>query len=132
MNGMNGMAGLAGWLGGRDQFVHGGPCRRMECVRGPFFSRERARRVLDYFFLQFPKMEPLLTDPGPKRWVLFPVVHKTLWELYKKQVASFWTPEELGFTQDTRDSATLSENEQHFIKHVLAFLRPAMALSWRI
>jgi ribonucleotide reductase beta subunit family protein with ferritin-like domain len=44
-----------------------------------------------------------------------------LYHLYKKAVASFWTVEEIDFSKDKDDWATLSDNEQYFIKQVLAF-----------
>ena len=36
-------------------------------------------------------------------------------------VASFWTVEEVDLSRDIRDWEKMNENEQHFIKHVLAF-----------
>jgi len=65
-------------------------------------------------------LEPLLTDKG-NGYVLFPIQHEDVWKAYKKQMACFWTAEELDFTQDQRDWERLSPEEQHFIKHVLAF-----------
>ena len=73
-----------------------------------------------------------------------------LWEMYKKAVASFWTVEEVDLSQDMRDwdrltgdpvdascsvvplgaarllpclspSVRLTDDEQHFISHILAF-----------
>jgi ribonucleotide reductase beta subunit family protein with ferritin-like domain len=44
-----------------------------------------------------------------------------LYHLYKQAVASFWTVEEIDFSRDESDWEKLSENEQFFIKHVLAF-----------
>jgi len=41
--------------------------------------------------------------------------------MYKKHEASFWTAEEIDLAQDSKDWETLTEGEQHFIKHVLAF-----------
>lgn len=41
--------------------------------------------------------------------------------MYKKAVASFWSVEEVDLSNDMRDWIKLSANEQHFIKHVLAF-----------
>jgi len=41
--------------------------------------------------------------------------------MYKKHVASFWTPEEIDLTQDLRDWEKLNANEKHFIKYILAF-----------
>ena len=41
--------------------------------------------------------------------------------MYKDQQACFWTAEEIDLSQDAKDWASLTANEQHFIKHVLAF-----------
>ena len=42
--------------------------------------------------------------------------------MYKTAVASFWTAEEVDLTQDMNDwENKLSDDERHFIKHVLAF-----------
>ena len=63
--------------------------------------------------------EPLLNATG-NRYVLFPIKYDTVWDYYKKAVASFWTPEEINFS-DIDDWNKLTENEQFFIKQVLAF-----------
>src|SRR5690606_2889789 len=44
-----------------------------------------------------------------------------IWIMYKKALASFWTAEEVNLSQDLKDWAKLNADEQHFIKHVLAF-----------
>jgi ribonucleoside-diphosphate reductase subunit M2 len=41
--------------------------------------------------------------------------------MYKKAEASFWTAEELDLSADHKDWQNLSDNERHFISHVLAF-----------
>jgi ribonucleotide reductase beta subunit family protein with ferritin-like domain len=41
--------------------------------------------------------------------------------MYKKQMASFWTAEEIDLYQDLKDWEKLNSDEQHFIKYVLAF-----------
>ena len=41
--------------------------------------------------------------------------------MYKKHQASFWTAEEIGLSQDMVDYEKLTDQEQHFLKHVLAF-----------
>lgn len=64
--------------------------------------------------------EPLLRE-NRDRFVLFPIHHARIWEMYKKEVASFWTAEEIDFQQDLTDWERLKEEERHFIKHVLAF-----------
>ena len=65
-------------------------------------------------------MEPLLAE-NPNRFVLFPIQNPDVWEFYKKAEASFWTAEEIDLSQDLKDWNGLNQNEQHFIKHVLAF-----------
>jgi len=66
-------------------------------------------------------MEEYLTKPNPERFVLFPIKHHDMWTMYKNAFASFWTPEELDLSADLKDYNRLTKDEQHFIKHVLAF-----------
>lgn len=66
-------------------------------------------------------MEPLLQE-NPHRFVLFPIQYPKLWEAYKDARASDWNVEEIDFSKDLHDwERDLSENDRHFIKHVLAF-----------
>jgi ribonucleoside-diphosphate reductase beta chain len=44
-----------------------------------------------------------------------------LYHLYKQAVASFWTVEEIDFSKDEADWDKLTENEQYFVKQILAF-----------
>eukprot|EP00747_Dinoflagellata_sp_TGD_P139405 gnl/TRDRNA2_/TRDRNA2_175892_c0_seq11.p1 gnl/TRDRNA2_/TRDRNA2_175892_c0~~gnl/TRDRNA2_/TRDRNA2_175892_c0_seq11.p1 ORF type:complete len:347 (-),score=89.86 gnl/TRDRNA2_/TRDRNA2_175892_c0_seq11:157-1197(-) len=69
---------------------------------------------------ELEKEDPLLKE-NPQRWVMFPIQYPQVWEMYKKHEASFWTAEEVDLSQDNKDWEALSEKEQHFIKHVLAF-----------
>lgn len=64
--------------------------------------------------------EPILRE-NPSRFVLFPIQNQEIWEMYKKHKASFWTAEEIDLGSDLKDWETLNKDEQHFIKHVLAF-----------
>lgn len=64
--------------------------------------------------------EPLLTE-NRNRFVLFPIQNDAVWEMYKKHVASFWTAEEIDLGDDLKHWNNLTDNERHFIKHVLAF-----------
>lgn len=64
--------------------------------------------------------EPLLKE-NKDRFVLFPIEDDEIWEMYKMQEASFWTAEEIDLEQDISDWVKLSDDERHFIKHVLAF-----------
>ena len=62
-----------------------------------------------------------LLNEEEKRLVLHPIKNKTLWNLYKKQQKSYWTAEEIDFSNDIKDWNQLKLEEKHFIKHILAF-----------
>ena len=64
--------------------------------------------------------EPLLKE-NKSRFVLFPIQHDDIWQMYKKAEASFWTAEEIDLNQDLVDWAKLNEGEKHFVSHILAF-----------
>tara|TARA_B100000795_G_scaffold265108_1_gene246485 strand:- start:1350 stop:2324 length:975 start_codon:yes stop_codon:yes gene_type:complete len=66
------------------------------------------------------KKEPLLTE-NPNRYVMFPLTDKSIWDMYKKMMDSFWRAEEIDFSQDLVDWEKLNGDEKHFIKMVLAF-----------
>lgn len=63
--------------------------------------------------------EPILNTSG-NRFVLFPIKYNNVWDMYKKAVASFWTVEEISFS-DIEDWNKLTLNEQIFIENTLAF-----------
>jgi ribonucleoside-diphosphate reductase subunit M2 len=65
--------------------------------------------------------EPLLLDSEKSRFVLYPIQHDDIWNMYKKAEASFWTAEEIDLSVDRRDWANLTPNERYFISRVLAF-----------
>lgn len=68
-----------------------------------------------------PAIEPILQE-NKDRFVLFPIQHDDIWKFYKQEEASIWTAEEIDLSQDIIDWETkLTDNERHFIKHVLAF-----------
>jgi ribonucleoside-diphosphate reductase beta chain len=65
--------------------------------------------------------EPILTE-NPGRFVIFPIQHDDIWQFYKQSEACFWTAEEIDLHADLSDwDNKLSDDEKHFIKHVLAF-----------
>jgi ribonucleoside-diphosphate reductase beta chain len=67
-------------------------------------------------------MTEKILQENPGRFVLFPIEHHDLWKLYKQQEACFWTAEEIDLSQDISDwENKLNNDEQHFVKHVLAF-----------
>ena len=63
--------------------------------------------------------EPILNENN-NRYVLFPIKYDNIWDMYKKAVASFWTVEEISFT-DVDDWNKLTNNEQTFLENTLAF-----------
>ena len=71
-------------------------------------------------YLKLEKEDPLLKE-NPNRFVMFPIQYPEFWEMYKKHEASFWTAEEIDLSSDNKDWEQLTEAEQHFIKHILAF-----------
>ncbi|MBM08543.1 MAG: ribonucleoside-diphosphate reductase [Magnetovibrio sp.] len=64
--------------------------------------------------------EPLLCE-NPNRWVMFPLKDIEIWKNYKKQMDSFWRPEEIDFSKDKTHWDNLKNEEKHFIKMILAF-----------
>jgi ribonucleoside-diphosphate reductase beta chain len=63
-----------------------------------------------------------ILQENPNRFVIFPIQHPDLWELYKKQQACIWTAEEIDLAQDLNDWRNiLNEEEKYFVKNVLAF-----------
>ena len=65
------------------------------------------------------KKEPLLENDN--RLTIFPIKHYDMWEMYKKAVSAFWTPEELDLSKDVEDFNKLNDNEKFFIKNILSF-----------
>lgn len=65
-------------------------------------------------------MDPIL-NPSEERFVTFPIKYHSLWEMYKKHMAVFWTAEEIDLVADLNDWEKLNANERHFISHILAF-----------
>ena len=65
-------------------------------------------------------LEPLLTETR-NRHVIFPIQYDDVWCMYKKHVSTYWTVEEIDFSKDGKDWDTLTQDEQYFIKNVLAF-----------
>jgi ribonucleoside-diphosphate reductase subunit M2 len=64
--------------------------------------------------------EPLLA-PDDNRFVMFPIAHDDIWQMYKKQVDCFWRAEEIDLTKDLTHWEGLEKDEKHFISMILAF-----------
>jgi ribonucleoside-diphosphate reductase subunit M2 len=64
--------------------------------------------------------EPLLA-PDDNRFVMFPIQHEDVWQMYQKQVDCFWRPEEIDLSKDLDHWDALTKDERYFISMILAF-----------
>ena len=64
--------------------------------------------------------EPILQESND-RYTMFPVKYDDIYQAYKRQVDSFWRPEEVDLSKDLSDWQSLNKDEKHFISMVLAF-----------
>ena len=62
-----------------------------------------------------------LLKQDDNRYVMFPIEHDDIWQMYKRQVDCFWRAEEVDLSKDLKDWEKLNEDEKKFIKMVLAF-----------
>lgn len=70
---------------------------------------------------QPPFVEDIL-KPDENRFVMFPIRHQKIWEMYKKQESSFWRAEEIDMSKDLNDWNTrMNADERHFVSMILAF-----------
>jgi len=65
-------------------------------------------------------IEPLLKEDD-SRFVMFPIQHNDIWNMYKKQIDCFWRAEEVDLSKDLTDWKKISKDEKHFISMILAF-----------
>jgi ribonucleoside-diphosphate reductase beta chain len=63
----------------------------------------------------------ILTKDNPNRYVLFPIKFPEIWKMYENAEATTWFAKEIDLSKDKADWAKLNDNEQHFIKNILAF-----------
>lgn len=65
--------------------------------------------------------DPLLV-PDDSRFVMFPIKHNDIWNMYKKHVDCFWRAEEIDLSKDgIQWNEKLNNDERHFISLILAF-----------
>jgi len=68
-------------------------------------------------------VEPVLCEHT--RYSAFPIAHLDIYSLYKQQVACFWTSEEITLRDDVDAFEQMSDQEKHFLSHVLGFFAQA-------
>lgn len=95
----------------------------MNAMKSP---SQRARKVSSAdeppkLALVTPPEEPLCKE-NPNRHVIFPIEHGDIWAKYKQHMSVFWIPEEIDLSKDVQQwKEKLTDNERHFIKHILGF-----------
>jgi ribonucleotide reductase beta subunit family protein with ferritin-like domain len=75
-----------------------------------------------------PLLQPCSTED---QYVLFPIRHKEIWELYKNMEANVWTAAEVSkyIHEDKKHfKEKLSKDEQHYISLVIAFFAQSDAI----
>jgi ribonucleoside-diphosphate reductase beta chain len=63
----------------------------------------------------------ILLHKNQSRYVLFPIVHNDIFEMYKKAESTFWRADEIDLAKDMNDWEQLNDNERNFIKNVIGF-----------
>ncbi len=63
----------------------------------------------------------VLLQENPHRYVIFPIQYHDMWKMAITHREAFWNESEIEMSKDRQDWLSLTDNERHFIKHVLAF-----------
>jgi len=93
----------------------------IESTTEPTRDRAKDPELAKIIPMPAPKHVDPLLDPNDDRFVMFPIQHNDIWEMYKRQVDCFWRAEEIDLSKDLGDWAKLTPDEKHFISMVLAF-----------
>ena len=86
-----------------------------------FFKENPKSKYNIFEYGIFRRMEAILSLEN-NRHTFFPIKHNDIYQMYKKQVESFWHSGEIDLSKDLKDWDALPEEEKYFIKMVLAFL----------
>lgn len=87
-------------------------------------------KLVDQFFQRlitecFRRVKPdnhVLTTENTNRYVSRPIRYPSLWDMYNKAIASFWTVRDIDMRDDPSHWAEkLDDDERRFISHILAF-----------
>lgn len=97
-----------------------GPFAMPSVASFPFIIGPRGKVIGGYDQLYDTFEEPILKE-DTSRFSVFPIKHEDVFDIYKKSVGCFWTADEISLRDDAIEFQSLSRDEQHFIKHVLAF-----------
>ncbi|MFT7557344.1 MAG: ribonucleoside-diphosphate reductase beta chain [Planctomycetota bacterium] len=96
------------------------------------------RKELNFFSLNITHyslpiiLMSLLGKPNPADFNLHPEHYPWARELYDQAVANTWYPHEIPLKEDLDDFETMTEDEQHAIKFVMAFFNPSELIVNRV
>jgi ribonucleoside-diphosphate reductase beta chain len=63
-----------------------------------------------------------LDENEDNHYTFLPILNRKYYDFYKKQLANFWTVEEIDLSKEKSDFENkLNDNERHFVKNILAF-----------
>ena len=86
--------------------------RYNKIIISPYFTlSENMSHVVD---------EPILQETS-ERYTFFPIKYDDIYQIYKRQVDSFWRPEEVDLSKDLTDWNSLNDDERYFISMILPF-----------
>jgi ribonucleotide reductase beta subunit family protein with ferritin-like domain len=83
-------------------------------IRGKIISMERAKELSRLHIFNWSPEET-------NRIALIPILHSDIWEMRKKIKDLHWNVQQVDLSHDKKDWATLSKDQQHFVKGQLAF-----------
>lgn len=86
----------------------------------PIVTEDETGWIGDYSAIIEKYEEPLLAKYDTK-YSMYPIKYPDVYEMYKKARASYWQPEEISLSKDLDDFHLLNNDEQHFVKYILAF-----------
>ena len=87
----------------------------------PVFYDPNTKNLMNLVSFKSNYGEPILKE-NENRHVLFPIEYPTLWNMYERAVASFWTVNEIDFSRDEHDyENVLNDDERFFVNNILAF-----------
>lgn len=68
-------------------------------------------------------IEPLLIEPAEERNTVFPLPMEevVIYDAYKHHRSTFWSTEEVDRSNDAKEFAALTADEQHYLSYTLAF-----------
>ena len=68
-----------------------------------------------------PSEQETLLVNSDNKYTIFPIQYHDIWDAFVSHKKALWIAEDIDMSKDINDWNSLNEDEQHFIKYVLAF-----------